>query len=274
MISSSKNVLKSKDTASVQPFIPPIQTPNVRPAVFPKVKRDPEPELFVPETEPEPESEVFQLEPNEDAELLDAATQKAEEIRMEAETIRQAAMEQAILDKQAAAEQGYQEGFEWGKQEGYKKALEEHEARLALEWETFRKNMERALLSVEEAKKRCLETYMDELKDCAVAVGEKVIHISLQSSGAIIKRMIVSEAQKLKKTAWVRIYMGKTDYEMMMQADEDIIGELSRLSEHIKFVVMNKEKRGDCIIETPDEVIDISVDTQMENIRKVLENVR
>ena len=31
---------------------------------------------------------------------------------------------------------------------------------------------------------------------------------------------------------------------------------------------------GSCIIEMPEEIVDISVDTQMDNIRELLENIK
>ncbi len=274
-ISSSRNILKSRDAGMIQPYVPPVQTNETR-----QEERKKEKEIFgfsedfLSEDSVGQEADGQELpEAGEAAELLEEAAREADEIRQEAERIRRNAREEAVLEKQQAADQGYQEGFEWGREEGCKKAYEEHKAQLAKEWELFKEDMAKALASVEEAKQHSLDKYLGQLMDCAIAVGEKVIHTSLQSSGAIIKRMIMAETEKLKKTAWVRIYMGRTDYDMMMQADEDVINELSRLSDHIKFVVMNKEKRGDCIIEMHDEVIDISVDTQMENIRKVLENV-
>jgi len=67
--------------------------------------------------------------------------------------------------------------------------------------------------------------------------------------------------------------MEKTDYEMMLETDADVIGELSRLSDNIKFIVMDKENSSNCIIEMPDEIIDISVDTQLENIKEILQNI-
>ena len=112
------------------------------------------------------------------------------------------------------------------------------------------------------------------MKDCAIAIGEKVIQISLRSSGEVIRQMIISATEKLKKTAWVKIYIDKNDYDMMMEADADIIDELSHLSDNIKFIVMDKEENGNCIIEMPEEIVDVSVSTQMENIRDILENVR
>lgn len=282
MISSSRSVVKTDNTGMVQAYVPPVQTlelPQEEKWVFPSFIKS----IEIPQ-KIQKQEEVFQEEEQEDKlpepeeidepEVVKEAMKRAEEILQEAEKVRKEAQEEAVLEKQKAMELGYQEGFEWGRKEGCQKALEEYEAKLSEEWGVFQSDMEKALVSVEEAKAKCINTYLEELKDCAIAVGEKVIHISLQSSGSIMKRMIIAETAKLKKKAWVRIYMGKTDYDMLMQADEDVVSELSRLSDHIKFVVINKEKRGDCIIEMPDEVIDISVDTQMENIRKMLENVR
>ncbi len=134
--------------------------------------------------------------------------------------------------------------------------------------------MRQALRSVDIAKENCLKTYLEELKDCAIAIGEKVIHISLKSSGEVIKKMIVSATEKLKKTAWVKIYIDKCDYDMMMESDADILDELSHLSDNIKFIVMDKEEQGNCIIEMPEEIVDVSVNTQIENIKDILENVR
>lgn len=210
--------------------------------------------------------------------VLSEAEAKAEEIRQEAEKLaeelRDEAREEIERQKTEAAEQGYQEGYARGLEEGRRKAVEDYETQLKEKLAKFQKDMERALASAEKAKEESLNKYLDELKDCAIAVGEKVIHISLKSSGDVIKRMILAETEKLKKTAWVKIYMEKTDYETMMKGDADMIGELSRLSDNVKFVVMNKDKSGRCIIEMPDQVVDVSVDTQLENIREVLENVR
>ena len=138
----------------------------------------------------------------------------------------------------------------------------------------FRTDIKNALQSVETAKENCIRNYLDELKDCAVAVAEKVVHVSLKSSGEVIKQMIISATEKLKKTAWVKIYIDKYDYDMMMEADADVIDELSRISDNVKFIVMDKETSGSCIIEMPEEIVDVSVNTQLENIKDILENVR
>ena len=121
-------------------------------------------------------------------------------------------------------------------------------------------------------KEKCLREYLEELKDIAVAVAEKVIHISLRSSGSVISRMIEAETEKLQKMDWVKIYMEKEDYETMVQADGHLAEKLSRLSDNVKFIVMEDGKCGSCIIEMPDGIIDMSVDTQLENIHRLVGN--
>ena len=45
---------------------------------------------------------------------------------------------------------------------------------------------------------------------------------------------------------------------------------LGALSQHIKVVPMEDDESGTCIVETPEEIVDASVSTQMSNIRDVL----
>ncbi len=119
-----------------------------------------------------------------------------------------------------------------------------------------------------------IDKYLNELKDIAIAVAEKVIHVSLASSGEVIKRMITNEVEKRKKTAWMKIYIDQQDYDMLVQCDGDVATDLARISDNIRFVVVDNEKAGHTIIETPEEITDISVDTQMTNLKEKLSTVQ
>ncbi len=50
--------------------------------------------------------------------------------------------------------------------------------------------------------------------------------------------------------------------------------ELSNLSDTVKVIIMDGEEPGTCIVERPDEIIDVSVGTQLENIREIMNNAR
>jgi len=197
-----------------------------------------------------------------------------EEARQEAARILNDSRAQAEEERRRAYEEGRREGYKAGFEEGRAQAETELQDEIRNQLADFHADMKQALQSVDTAKENCLKTYLDELKNCAIAVGEKVIYISLKSSGEVIKQMIISATEKLKKTAWVKIYIDKYDYDMMMEADAGVVDELSSLSDNIKFIVMDKETSGSCIIEMPDEIVDVSVNTQLENIKDILENVR
>lgn len=197
-----------------------------------------------------------------------------EEAQGEAARILEDSRRQAEEEQTRAYEEGRGEGYEAGYEDGRRQAAADFQEEIRSQLAQFQADMKQALQSVDRAKEHSLRRYLDELKDCAIAVGEKVIHISLKSSGEVIKQMIISATEKLKKTAWVKIYIDKYDYDMMMAADAGVIDELSRLSDNIKFIVMDKEDQGSCIIEMPEEIVDVSVNTQMGNIRDILDNIR
>ena len=172
-----------------------------------------------------------------------------------------------------AKEAGYQEGYEEGFSEGSEKAYKDHKAELDLRIEEFQTTMKTTIERVTEEKDRILERYIDDLKKITLTIAEKIIQTSLKSSGEIIKRMIAA-AGKLKKTQWVKIYVSQTDAGMMIQGDVGLLNELSHISGNIKIIAMDHAEDGTCIIELPEEIIDVSVNTQIENIKGILNNAR
>ncbi|MEY8337037.1 FliH/SctL family protein [Lachnospiraceae bacterium 62-35] len=298
IISSSNRIIKHSDASGeyiIEQYIPPLESAAGRKAVpkkasFPHYGKDGKKKLEMSrafDAVPSEEKQI-RLQGEEDGEEISSSEHLTEEFlkkqqeadhileeaRKEAEWICMEARARVEKELKAAHEEGFQEGYNAGYLEGRKKAEKDCQEEFQNALAAFQMDMRQALSSVERAKENCLHTYLDELKDCAVAVGEKVIHISLKSSGEVIKQMIISATEKRKKTAWVKIYIDKCDYDMMMEADADILDELSHLSDNIKFIVMDKEDRGNCIIEMPEEIVDVSVNTQIENIKDILENVR
>lgn len=181
-----------------------------------------------------------------------------ENARIEAEEIRK-----------EASRKGYEEGYARGREEGEGLLRRQGEQ----EKEEFQKELCDALENYSRIKKKLLDRYLDELTAFALTVVEKVIHVSLRSSGKVIARMITMEAEKHKKTAFVKIYMDRIDYESTAEVDADLTEELSNLSDNIKFVVLDNEPEGSVIMETPEEIVDLGVATQMRNIRSRLKEV-
>lgn len=277
MISSSKSVIKEWRPEVVREFIPPLASPQ--PVVREMQPRElsEEARLFSGRKKGDFRNEFSdgcKEEAASSEEEPTEAQQELNEARLQAEALLETAREEAEKIREKAREEGFAIGQEEGRQEGMAQAMEQSHEVLEAQKQRIERELADALTKIEQAKKRCLQDYLEQLKDCSFAVAEKVIHTSLEASGDIIRRMIVFETEKLKKTAWLKIYMEKLDYDMMMQTDADLVAELSKVSDNIKFIVMEKEQRGSCIIETPEEILDIGVETQMENIREITGTIR
>lgn len=228
-------------------------------------------------TEEEPEEAV---EPEETEDLLDAARLESERIFQEniqkAEEILAKAKEEAARIRKEAYEEGYVDGMQKGCTDGEEKAYKEHKEEMAEEYRQLQLRVEEYVQEMQHAKERVMEEYLDDLKDIALAIGEKIIQTSLKSSGGVVKNMILAAISKLQKTAWAKIYIAENEGAgaMDIQGDQELVRELSKISDNVKIIVMEDASPGSCIIERPQEVMDISVSTQMENIKEILNNAR
>lgn len=220
---------------------------------------------------PEPDEEPEPDEQEEAAKTISAMEEEIlEEARRQADKILSDAREQAEMLR----EQGYQEGVETGHADGTRQALEEHKAALDAELHELRRNIREVVSDVSVEKEKLLEQYVDDLKRISLAVAEKIIQTSLQSSGDIVKRMIISATDKMQRKQWAKIYITKCETDISMEVDTEFLDALSKLSDNIKLITMDNGEPGTCIIELPDEIIDASVGTQLENIKDILNNVR
>ncbi|MEY8356428.1 FliH/SctL family protein [Lachnospiraceae bacterium 54-53] len=223
-------------------------------------------------------ADIFEAASKKAAEIENRAGEEAGEIltsaEEEAKRLISEAKEEAEKIRKEAREDGYKDGYDTGFEEGYRKVHEEHKADMDRIAEEFHADMKAAIEEVTKEKDRALDKYMDDLKKITLTIAEKVIQTSLKSSGEIVKRMIVAAAGKLKKTQWVKIYVSQNDAGMMIHGDVGLLNELSHISGNIKIIAMDHAEDGTCIIELPEEIIDVSVNTQMENIKGILNNAR
>lgn len=196
-------------------------------------------------------------------ELIRNARAQAEHIIEEA---KQAAEAEVARIHQQASEEGYNQGYV----EGQRKGEEEASAATRKAAQESVEAVRRFLTQANNMRDEKIDKLSGELLDVAVAVAEKVVHVSLKSSEEIIKRMIIAATEKMKRREWVQIYVADCDVKGVAQSDPSLTAALSCLSDHIKIVPMRDAETGTCIVEMPDEIIDASASTQLENIRSVI----
>ncbi len=203
--------------------------------------------------------------------ILAKAVQEAEEIIANAKKIAEKVKSDA-----------YDEGFNLGRIEGMEKGAEEGRAEAVL---TAEENNKKELLKlqshimtqiaeVNEEKEKAISRHLNDLKDISVAIGEKIVHTSLKSSKDVIEKMIITATEKMKKSAWAKIYIGKGEKAGEIQGDVEFLKALSNIADNVKVVIMEEEEPGTCIIETPEGIMDISVKTQLDNIREIIINAK
>lgn len=166
--------------------------------------------------------------------------------------------------------QARQEGYREGYAEGLANALAEAKQRRQAQAVELGGEVRQYLEQAARARDELIDQTRDELRDLAVAVAEKVVRVSLKSSGEIIARMIQGATEKLKRKEWVHIYIAGCDTRELAQITPGLTMSLSAISDHVKIVPMADDESGSCIIEMPDEIIDASASTQLANIRELL----
>ncbi len=247
------------------------ELPEVKPVIAEEEESSPE----VESTEAEPEKNDVHKKRNT-AEEESKAREKAQEIidsaKLQAEEILKKAKQEAQEIKEDALRNGRLEGYKAGVEKGREEAYKEIKDTEGIKSIEYLNEIKSVINSLSDEKEKILAQYKMSLVDIAITVAEKVIQVSLKTSGEIIERMIVSATERLASKEWVKIYISKTDAEMMIEGGLDIIHTLSNLSDNIKVIPMEKENQGTCIIEFPDEILDASANTQVENIREIISN--
>ena len=230
------------------------------------------------ETE-EKETEIEEIDDNGNVSELEAAFK--ESMRMAEEIVEKANVKAEEIKKDAY-DNAWKSGYEVGKAEGqkqgetyaYRDAMDNYNEEFSEKLKNLEKTIEEYVKDMEIEKEKILEKYIDNLRDISLAIGEKIVRTSLKSSEDVVKRMILAATEKLKKTAWAKIYIAGIKDGSEIKGDVEFLHSLSKLSDNIKIVVLDDEEPGTCLIELPDEIIDISFKSQLENIREILYNAR
>ena len=190
--------------------------------------------------------------------------------REEAEALLNQAREQAQNEieeiRAGARDEGYRDGYAQGIAKAMDDAVRDREETAARMEQDVKAFLEKASLAREEM----ILQSRDELVELCLSIAEKVVRVSLKSSAEVIVRMIQTATERMRRQEWVHIYISGCDTRQVAKISPALTSTLGALSQHIKVVPMEDDESGTCIVETPEEIVDASVSTQMSNIRDVL----
>ena len=230
------------------------------------------PEVLTDEPEAEEEQPQEELDPVSYAQIqadriLQDAKRQAEEILQQA---RDEAKAQSGKLYDAARREGMEAGRAEGVSQGITQALEENRRLQEEQAAAMEAEISQFLDRAGAALDRQLDENVDELRDLAIAIAEKVVSVSLKSSSEVIGRMIQAAVDKRKRREWAHIYIAECDAKHLARIPASLMNALSSLSDRVRIIPMADDDPGTCIIEMPDEIIDASAATQLNHIRTIL----
>ena len=223
---------------------------------------EPEPEPEQPEKPKAPETPVHYAQLQAEL-ILNKAREEAEELLVRARE--QAVQEQEEI-RAGARDEGYRDGYAQGTAKAMSDAVRDREATAARLEKEVKDFLEKASLAREEM----ILQSRDELVELCLAVAEKVVRVSLKSSSEVVVRMIQTATERMKRQEWVHIYISGCDVRQLSKISPALTTTLGALSQHIKIIPMGDGEDGTCIVETPEEIMDASISTQMSNVRDVI----
>ena len=262
---ASDYIFQPAASISVAPDKPKPPVPEPEPEETEEPAADEERQEKEP-AEPTPETDPIFFARIQANAILEDARAEVEQYKAAARAEVEAELEEA---RRAAREEGYSRGYAEGMAEAAQAGREERE-KLAQEQV---KAVERFLENAAYARDRMLDDAREELKDVAVAIAEKVIHVSLKNSSDIILRMVDAATDTHKHCEWAHVYIADCDVGGKAYTVPELTAALSHIADRVRVVPMPDEESGTCIVEMPDVILDASVSTQLENVKDVLSGV-
>ena len=167
----------------------------------------------------------------------------------------------------AARKDGFEEGRAEGVIQGVAQALEENRQTQAQQAAELSAEVEKFLQKAGAALARQMDDNVEELRDLAIAIAEKVVCVSLKSSSEVVGRIIQTAVDKRKRREWAHIYIAECDAKYFTKVPAALTAALSSLSDRVRIIPMADDRAGTCIIGSPGDIIDASAATQLNDIR-------
>ncbi len=216
----------------------------------------------VQESDDEASAEVSEeYKTPENQALLDDAMDKAKELREDAQSKANKIIEEAWRDAEKIKEDAYKEGYEHGLEDGNMEAMKRADDYLV----NIKKEQE-------EAKARMLaknEAYLDDAEQKLVNLTceliKKISGIVVDDYKPVMLNMINNALNDVESTTKYTIKVCEESYTYVSDNSERIVG-AANPNITIDVFADSKLDKGQCIIETDNGIINLSMDIQIQNL--------
>ncbi|WP_310176044.1 FliH/SctL family protein [Neobacillus niacini] len=171
------------------------------------------------------------------------------------------------LDEMSAEvkQQGYQEGFELGKQEGETFVLKEYNEKLA--------QIQHLLQQAYEEKEAIIAEAEPFLLELSFAIASQVIKQELTSYPEKFVELIKQNIHRVKEKEAITVCVHPDDFEFVQSERKHLLAVVNGETE-IKIIPDHSVSPKGCMIRTAYGSVDARIDTQLEEIKKVVLEAR
>ena len=164
--------------------------------------------------------------------------------------------------RQQAKNEGYLEGFN----KGYEESLDEFKSRN----EPMAEKLAFLVEQLSEFEQMRLRNSEQELVDLSVGVAARIVAGELETNPKAIVKMIRETVTQNHSEEYIRITLSDELMPVELEASAEMRQLLEQLGANVTVMTDTKAGTGTIKLETPKGIIDMSVDTQLENVREIL----
>ncbi len=205
--------------------------------------------------------------------LLKDAKVEAEIIKQEAQAERErllaAAQEEIDQEKLKASQEGRNEGYQAGYQDGEGKVREE----MAGVINDANAKAEKTLRDAKEATRDYIQQAEQDMVKIVMAVVEKILPQHFIDAPQVVLPLVQEAILKVKDQKELKIHVSPQDYDLVLLARNEFRGILTYGDATIEIDSDASMQPGDCLIETPNGTVDARLATQIELVKQAVKDV-
>lgn len=197
--------------------------------------------------------------------LIDEATTKAEIIIAKA-------TEESQKLQEAASTAGHQEGYNAGFAIGVEAGEEQARQAMAAERSHAAQQAMQLLKAAQQDGQEMILAAQQQIVELSVAVARKILLREIDENPFVVLPIVQGALEKVRDQQVVTVRVHSRDCDLIMQSRHDLQVLIGR-EQPILVQSDDSVPQGSCLIDSTSGTVDARIDTQLESIRKVLQEV-
>lgn len=190
--------------------------------------------------------------------LLELEKKTLEDVRLEAQNIKNNAIKEAEKLLKQESEKGYKQGYEKGQKDADEKCKDILNAAAKF------------LSGINEKQKAYFMQNEEKLLTLSVSMAEKIVSREITADSKVLYSIAEEAAAAFRNSSRLKISFSGKDFSKEVIADADFINEIKKSIPEVTIEIIEDAEKGTVILDNDREITDASVPTQLEMLREIV----